>query len=97
MDAISIVLYLLHYGIISSGDSEAVRQAVDSRHQAERLYACLKYKCTTEALMQVCDITINVKGNPRMSVLGKDMRRALEIGPCCVGGRVCLCMGVCMW
>ena len=97
MDAISIVTELVHDDIISRGDRRVVLQAVDRRHQAEYLHAFLRHKCTTEALMQVCVITINVKGNPRMSVLGEDMRRALEIGPCCVGGRVCLCMGVCMW
>ena len=97
MDAIPIVLELEFHYIISYGDRIAVLQAESRRHQAERLYACLRQKCNAGDLMEACNIITMVKGRPLMRWLGEDMKRALEIGPCCVGGRVCLCMGVCMW
>ena len=34
-----------------------------------------------KALMDVCDLAIKVKGNPRMIQLGEDMKSELEKGP----------------
>lgn len=94
MDASSILLELQQHGIISSGDRGAILMAESRRHQAEHPYACLRRRCTANDWMEVSNI---MEGNPKMSVLGEELKRALEKGLCCVGGRVCLCMGVCMW
>ena len=54
----------------------------------------LRDKCTTEALMTVCDLVIAVNGNPKMKCFGKDLKRALEVGVCvsaCVFVCVCTC------
>ena len=80
MDANAIVLELEHCGIISNGDQTEVRQKTNATEQNQLLHACLKKKCTVEALMDVCDIITEVKGNPKLQSLGKDMKMELEKG-----------------
>ena len=42
--------------------------------------------------MTACGIIIAIKGNPKMSTLGKDMQRSLESGVCACA---CVCVHVC--
>ena len=82
MDANVVIRDLFHHGIISDGDQESIAKA-DSRMERNRiLHACLLRTCTNEALLRACGIIVSVQGNPKMSVLGKDMRRRLESGVC---------------
>ena len=86
MDANAIVLELEHRGIISNGDQTEVRQETNATEQNQLLHACLKKKCTVEALMVVCDVITKVKGNPKLQSLGEDMKTELEKGLCSVAG-----------
>ena len=103
MDVSSIALDLFHDGIIPDGALESIGNADGQRHRNSILHECLLRTCTNEALTTVCGIITSVKGNPKMSALGKDMQRRLESGVCvcvhvvCV--RVCvymLCACVCV-
>ena len=82
MDANAVIRDLFHHGIISDGDQESIAKA-DSRMERNRiLHACLLRTCTNEALLRACGIIVSVQGNPKMSVLGDDMRKRLESGVC---------------
>ena len=89
MDVNMIVMDLLHKEIISDSVRERTERADGPTHRSEILHEYLKRTCTEEAFRTVCDITGSVRGNPRMSALGKDMQRSLESG-------VCVCMSICM-
>ena len=92
MDASTVAMEMFHYQIIPNGVLESIAKADNQRQQNSILHDCLLRTCTNEALMRACDIITSVQGNPKMSVLGKDMRRRLESGVC-----VCACMHVCVW
>ena len=85
MDAHAIVVELEDRGIISNGDQTKIRQETNPTQQNQLLHACLKKKGTVEALMVVCDIITEVKGNPKLKCLGEDMRTELEKGLSYVG------------
>ena len=91
MDVNVIVMDLLHKEIISDSVQERIEKADGPTHRSEILHEYLKRTCTEEAFRTVCDIIGSVRGNPRMSALGKDMQRSLESGVC-----VCVCMSICM-
>ena len=91
MDTSAVVLDLLHYKIIDSGDEARLSRTYNRRQQNQILHLCLKQKCTLEAFKIVCSIIIKVEGNPKMRALGEDMRR-LVAGVCV---RVCVCVCVC--
>ena len=93
MDANAVVLDLLHYKIIDSGDEARLSRTYDRRQQNQILHLCLKQKCTREAFKIVCSVIIKVEGNPKMRVLGEDMRR-LVAGVCLY---VCVCTCVCVY
>ena len=94
MDANAIVLELEHRGIISNGDQTEVRQETNPTQKNQLLHACLKKKCTLEALMVVCDVITEVKGNPKLKSLGEDMKTELEKGLSYVG--YCTVMHLCV-
>ena len=80
MDANAIVYGMQHEGIISEGDLEKVEATKGAKQRNECLHLCLKRSCTEEALMKVCTIMINEKGNPKMKQFGEEMKGALEKG-----------------
>ena len=80
MDANAIVYGLQHEGIISEGDLEKVEATKGAKQRNEYLHLCLKRSCTVEALLKVCAIMINEKGNPKMKQFGEEMKSALEKG-----------------
>ena len=80
MDASVIVYNLEHHSLISDGDRKMLTKNMDAMQQNQILHAQLKNKCTTKALMDVCDIITAVKGNPKMIKLGEDMKKRLEKG-----------------
>ena len=79
MDSTAVVLDLLHYNIISEGDQRAITMTMDRTQQNKILHFHLK-KCTEDTFFLVCDIISEVKGNPRMRGLGRDMKRRLKTG-----------------
>lgn len=110
VDANAIVYELQHKGIISDGDLAMISRSLGMTLQNGVLHSCLKNKCTVEALMEVCDMIIAVKGNPKMKRLGEDMKNKLAGKYCvCVSSvilillddsstlcEVCMCIGVCV-
>ena len=84
VDANAIVHELVHQDIIMNGDSTTIMRNPDAGQQNQYLHACLLQKCDEEALKDVCEIIIAVKGNRRMRGLGKEMKSLLE-------GKWCVC------
>ena len=82
MDANALFRDLFHHGIISDGDQACIAKANGRTQQNTILHACLLRTCTNEALLRACGIIVSVQGNPKMSVLGDDMRKRLESGVC---------------
>jgi len=82
MDVIMVVMELLDKDIISDGVRESIEKADGRRRRSEILHEHLKRTCTEEAFRTVCGIIASVRGNPKMSALGKDMQRRLESGVC---------------
>ncbi len=80
---------LKNKGIINDGDLTTITRTPGAQEKNEYLHECLKNRCDEDALMEVCEVIINVRGNPRMKGLGKKMKSALE-GKLCV-----LCECVC--
>ena len=91
MDTNAVFRELFHHSIISDGDQKRIAKEDSPRQQNTILHACLVRTCTDEALMTACGIIIAVKGNPKMSTLGKDMQRSLESGVC-----ACACVCPCV-
>ena len=91
VDANAIVQELVYQDIIGSGDSTTIRGNPDGPQQNQYLHACLLRTCDEEALKDVCEIIIAVKGNRRIRGLGKEMKSMLE-------GKWCVCsyMHICM-
>ena len=95
MDANAVAFDLLHYNIIDKGDEARLSITYNPRQRNQFLHSCLKQKCTMEALKVVCDVIINMEGNPKMRALGNNMKRRLETGAC-VCACVCACMHACV-
>ena len=87
MDANTVVIELLHRGIVDEGDQKEMSGVHNPKMQNEILHERLKKKCTNDALRTVCDVMIGVAGNPRMAALGNDMKRRLE-----TGNGMCMCV-----
>ena len=91
VEASSVVWDLLHKDIIPRGVQERISKTDEPKQQNEILHDWLQRTCTEEALMEVCDIIVAVKGHPKMRALGEAMKRRLHSGMCvvcwCVGGR----------
>ena len=84
VDANAIVYDLKKQDIISDGDLKEVIRTPSGVEQNQFLHHCLERKATKPALLQVCNIMIGYRGNPRMSQVGKEMKSALETGRCCL-------------
>ena len=93
--------------IIDDGNLREIRETKNTKQQNKMLHLCLTEKCTLEALKTVCEVIIDVKGNPKIRALGEDMKRRLEAGVCvcvCVSAVcdvyvyvcVCVCVRVCV-
>ena len=96
MDANSVVMELLHEGIIHEGDRREISKVHNPQEQNAILHLYLKKKCTNIALKTVCDLVIRVDGNPKMTALGKAMKERLEAGKWCVCMCVCACIRTCV-
>ena len=83
MDAAAIVFNLEYKGFVSDGDRKTITQNMDAKQQNQILHAQLMKKCTTKALMDVCDIITAVEGNAKMTKLGEDIKKELEKGIVC--------------
>ena len=90
MDASTVVMDLLHRGIIDEADQRVIAMEHNLNKRNQILHECLMKKCTNDALRTVCDVMIAIPGSPRMAALGNDMRKRLEIGK----WSVCACMSV---
>ena len=69
MDAVAVVYDLLDKGTINEGDKKDITKESNRDEQNKILRLILKQKCTNKGLMDVCDMIIAVKGNPRMTAL----------------------------
>ena len=82
VDANTVVWELLHKDIIPRGVQERILKTDEPKQQNEILHDWLQRTCTKEALMEVCDIIVEVRGHPRMQELGEAIKRRLHIGKC---------------
>ena len=80
LDAEAVIFDLKHYGIISDGDLTSVRKIDSATQQNQLLHFCLTRKCTKDALLKVCGILIECKGNPKMNSLGRELMQRLAKG-----------------
>ena len=84
MDANTVVWDLLYKGIIPRGVQERISKVDEPKQRNEILHDCLQRTCTKEALMEVCDTIVAVRGHPKMQDLGQVMKRRLHTGECVV-------------
>lgn len=80
VDANAVVWKLLFEQIIDDGDQNEISNERNPMLKNEILFKHLKNKCTKDALSKVCDVMIEVPGNPKMKALGEDMKKRLETG-----------------
>ncbi len=71
VDANAVVYGLEHANIISDGDLTEIKNNPDPKQQNKILHRCLTRSCDEEALMEVCDMMIAVRGNRKMNSLGQ--------------------------
>ena len=76
VDANAVVWELLYKDIIPRGVQERISRTDEPKQQNEILHDCLQRTCTKEALMEVCDIIVSVRGHPKMRELGEAMKRS---------------------
>ena len=84
IDANTVIMELLYKGIIPCGVQEGISRTGESKQRNDIVHDCLHRTCTKEALMEVCDIIVAVKGHPKMRQLGKAMKKRLHTGKCVV-------------
>ena len=84
MDANTVVWELLYKDIIPRGVQERISRTDEPKQRNEILQDFLHRTCTKEALMDVCDIIVAVKGHPKMRQLGEVMKKRLHTGKCVV-------------
>ena len=75
-----MVYGLKHANIIGDGDLKIITRTLDDKQQNEFLHDHLHRTCDEEALLEVCEMLINVQGNRKMNSLGRDMKYLLEKG-----------------
>lgn len=68
---------LKHKGIINDGTVTTIREGNSARENGQILHDYLMKTSDEESLMKVCNISIAVDGNPKMSRLGKNMKSML--------------------
>ena len=75
------MVYDLKYkNIISNGDLTTITRNPDAKQRNEFLLDRLYETCDEEALIEVCDMLIDMQGNRKMNALGRDMKCQLEKG-----------------
>ena len=79
-----MVWELLHNNIIPRGVQERISRTDEPKQQNEILHDWLQRTCTKEALMDVCDMIVAVRGHPNMRELSEAMKRRLHTGKCVV-------------
>ena len=86
-DANTVIWELLYKNIIPRGVQERISRTDEPKQQNEILHDCLQRTCTKEALMEVCDIIVSVRGHPKMRELGEAMKRRLhtQVSVLCAG------------
>ena len=84
MDANTVVWDLLYKGIIPRGVQERISKVDEPKQRNEILHDWLQRTCTKEALTEVCDTIVAVRGHPKMRDLGQGMKRRLHPGECVV-------------
>ena len=84
MDANTVVWELLYKDIIPRGVQERISRTDEPKQRNEILHDCLQRTSTKEALMDVCNIIVRVKGHPKMRQLGEAMKWRLCTGKCVV-------------
>ena len=86
VDAQAVVGELQHNGIVPQSCQENVAKAHGYRQRNEILHDCLMKTCTREALIEACDIIIELaekggeESNPNMKKVGEDMKMKLGTG-----------------
>ena len=85
VDAQAVVGELKHNGIVPQSCQENVAKADGYRQRNEILHDCLMRTCTREALIEACDIIIELaeageESNPNMKKVGEDMKMELGTG-----------------
>ena len=86
IDANTVVWELLYKSIIPRGVQERISRTDEPKQQNEILHDCLQRTCTKEALMEVCDIIVSVRGHPKMRELGEAMKRSCtQVSVLCAG------------
>ena len=78
VDANAIVYDLKHERIVDDGDLTTITRIPGSKEQNKNLHERLLKTCDEEDLRKVCEMMINVLGNPRMRRLGEEMKDMLE-------------------
>ena len=68
MDANAVVWELLYKDIIPRGVQERISKADEPKQRNEILQDWLQRTCNKEALMEVCDIIVAVRGHPKMQI-----------------------------
>ena len=84
MDANTVVWELLYKDIIPCGVQERISRTDEPKQRNAILHNCLYRTCTKEALMEVCNIILAVRGHPKMHQLGEAMKKRLHTGECVV-------------
>ena len=80
MDANDVIGDLLHNDIISLATHEKISLCNCPKQRSGILHKHLIHTSTDESFIKACDIIIKVKGNPKMTDLGKHMKKKLETG-----------------
>ena len=71
---------LKHANIISYDDLAMITRTPGAKQQNEFLHDHLLQTCDEEALLEVCELLINVQDNRKMNSLGRDMKYLLANG-----------------
>ena len=85
VDAQAVVGELMQKDIVPQSCQEKVAKADGYRQRNVILHDCLKRTCTREALIEACDIIIELaeggeESNPNMKKVGEDMKMKLGTG-----------------
>ena len=84
LDANTVIWELLYKDIIPRSVQKRISRTDEPKQQNEILHNWLQSACSEEALMEVCDIIVSVRGRPKMQELGEAMKSRLQTGKCVV-------------
>ena len=82
VEANAVVRDLQYHGIIPQGCQVQVSRASGRKQQNQILHEQLVANCTTQALIDACNIFVAEEGYPKMKALGEVMKKSLEAGVC---------------